>query len=207
MNKPTTTVYAEPVVATPVVQQQPGATPAATLVTNGSSNYVYVPPKDVFASSTGPNEWKHNICDCCTNANCCCVAMNILFPHVADMCFYSNAVAASGVDPDRIFSNNETLRTNQQCRACLVCCAMCCEVVPCQGLFVLTVLRLHVAHKYQIKEDCMHALCCSCFCMFCSMCQVQNEILSQENLRYGCNGLCTVEPKDIQSLNDGVLEP
>ena len=114
MNKPTTTVYAEPVVATPVVQQQPGATPAATLVTNGSSNYVYVPPKDVFASSTGPNEWKHNICDCCTNANCCCVAMNILFPHVADMCFYSNAVAASGVDPDRIFSNNETLRTNQQ---------------------------------------------------------------------------------------------
>ena len=200
MKEPTTTVYAEPVVAT-----QPGATPAATLVTNGSSNFTYVQPKDLFASSTGTNSWSHGICNCCANANCCCVALHILFPFPSDVCFYSSAVAASGVDPDKIFSNSEMLRTKQQYRACAICCALCCEVVPCQALVVLTVMRLHVAHKYQIKEDCIHALCCSCFCMFCSACQVQNEVVTQENLRYA--GCCSVEPKEIQSLNSGVLEP
>ena len=78
---------------------------------------------------------------------------------------------------------------DEQLRSCLICCGLCCEVVPCQALAIRTLVRLHVAHKYQIKEDIMNACCLTCFCPCCSDCQVQNEIITQENLHVGC---CTV---------------
>ena len=51
---------------------------------------------------------------------------------------------------------------------------------------VRSVLRLAVAKKYGIPEDIVHAACLSCWCPCCSDGQVQNEIMLQEHLVYGC---------------------
>ena len=178
------------VVEAVVVDSQP--TLDRALKTNGTSTFVYEKPANLLDPSQGSNEWKHGICSCCAHCSCCCFVNEILLFPFGGLAGYSSAVAASGIDPDHFFSNNASLKDGQCCRCCAIFCAICCEVVPCQSVAVRSIARLHVAHKYQIREDFVYSILCTCCCPLCSDCQVQNEILTQENLSYGC---CQVLPR------------
>ena len=172
------------------VSSQPNSN--RSLTTNGTSPFVYQKPMSLTSESRGSNKWKHDLCGCCDLCSCCCIVNEILLYPFGSLAVYSSAVAASGIDPDHMFSNNTSVREDQNCRCCAIFCAICCEVVPCQSVAVRSLARLHVAHKYQIREDFVYSILCTCCCPLCSDCQVQNEILTQENLSYGC---CQVIPK------------
>ena len=171
------------------VSSQPNSN--RSLTTNGTSPFVYQKPRSLTSASRGSNKWKHDLCGCCDLCSCCCFVNEILLFPFGSAAIYSSAVAASGIDPDQFFSNNQSLREDQCCRCCAIFCAICCEVVPCQSVMVRTIVRLHVAHKYEIGESLSNAAICTCCCALCSDFQVQNEIMTQENLTYGC---CQVVP-------------
>mmetsp|Transcript_16997 Transcript_16997/g.28368 ORF Transcript_16997/g.28368 Transcript_16997/m.28368 type:complete len:149 (-) Transcript_16997:362-808(-) len=108
---------------------------------------------------------------CCINELCCCC------------CTYGDTIAKSGIDPFNLDIKEESSR------CMIISLAICCELVPCQSNVIRTMARVEVAKKYGIKDQDMvkgfFLTCCPCTCC-CSDFQVMNQVMVEENLRYGC---------------------
>ena len=64
-------------------------------------------------------------------------------------------------------------------------CAQCCCAVSCCPYCTIIKAGMDTAQKYGIEEGAANAVLKGCCCPSCYALQIQSEIMSKENLKFG----------------------
>jgi Cys-rich protein (TIGR01571 family) len=120
--------------------------------------------------------WKNGLFGCFSHKECgakCCIQS-----YFCGGCTFASAMEHAGID----------LGCFPKDKLCLVWTAgLLCEILPCQGVVLLTMGRDAVAKKYNIDgESMVKGFIITALCTCCSVFQVQNEVMEQEGLSFGC---------------------
>jgi len=117
---------------------------------------------------------RQTLCGCCSGPDCgmmCCIQH-----WCCHECIFGSAMEHIGVMDCPMMT------------AMLVCCN---EFAPC----IICWAADKTKAKYDLDESGMMICCKGLFCPCCLMCQIENEIMDREGLKYGCMKLEIDEKK------------